>query len=116
MSEGSSPTVAAGLLPLLETCEQRIGYTFSDKGLLRAALTHASGADNRLASNERLEFLGDAIMGAVVCELLFHQFPEYLEGDLTRIKSIGFDCQYSIAEGLKETWDWYGANAAVAAQ
>jgi ribonuclease-3 len=73
---------------LLETCERRIGYTFSDKCLLRAALTHASGADNRLASNERLEFLGDAIMGAVVCELLFHQFPEYLEGDLTRIKSI----------------------------
>jgi len=41
-----------------------------------------------LASNERLEFLGDAILGAVVCESLYQQYPEYLEGDLTRIKSI----------------------------
>ncbi|NQU25345.1 MAG: ribonuclease III, partial [Candidatus Nealsonbacteria bacterium] len=56
---------------LLEGCEQRIGYTFADKRLLRAALTHASGAEHRLASNERLEFLGDAILGAVVCEWLY---------------------------------------------
>jgi ribonuclease-3 len=41
-----------------------------------------------LGSNERLEFLGDAILGAVVCDLLYHQYPEYLEGDLTRLKSI----------------------------
>ena len=73
---------------LLAECEQRIGYVFKDKALLQAALTHASGAEHRLASNERLEFLGDAILGAVVCELLFQQYPEYLEGDLTRIKSI----------------------------
>ena len=46
------------------------------------------GADHRLASNERLEFLGDAILGAVVCEQLFRKFPDYLEGDLTRIKSV----------------------------
>ncbi len=73
---------------LLRGCEERVGYVFSDKNLLRAALTHASGAEHRLLSNERLEFLGDAILGAVVCELLFHQYPQYLEGDLTRIKSI----------------------------
>ncbi|MCE5302104.1 MAG: ribonuclease III [Planctomycetaceae bacterium] len=72
----------------LDTLQQRIGYEFHDKGLLLSALTHASGAEHRLASNERLEFLGDAILGAVVCELLYRQFPEYLEGDLTRIKSI----------------------------
>ena len=53
--------------------------TLGLKPLLQAALTHASGADNRLGSNERLEFLGDAILGAVVCELLFHQYPDYLE-------------------------------------
>jgi len=76
------------LLAHLENCEKRIGYVFSDKGLLQAALTHASGAEHRLASNERLEFLGDAILGAVVCELLYHQYPEYLEGDLTKIKSV----------------------------
>ncbi|MEN6405850.1 MAG: ribonuclease III [Thermoguttaceae bacterium] len=73
---------------LLDTLQQRISYEFHDRGLLLSALTHASGAEHRLASNERLEFLGDAILGAVVCELLYRQFPEYLEGDLTRIKSI----------------------------
>jgi ribonuclease-3 len=72
----------------LAECERRIGYKFSDKNLLRAALTHASGAQHRLASNERLEFLGDAVLGATVCELLYHQYPEHLEGDLTKIKSI----------------------------
>ncbi len=46
------------------------------------------GPTTGLASNERLEFLGDAILGAVVCELLFRKFPDYLEGDLTKIKSI----------------------------
>ena len=71
----------------LERCERRIGYEFRNKELLREALTHASGAEHRLASNERLEFLGDAILGAIVCELLFHRYPEYLEGDLTKVKS-----------------------------
>jgi ribonuclease-3 len=80
---------AASIAPLdLSECERRIEYVFRDKLLLRAALTHASGAQHRLGSNERLEFLGDAIMGAVVCELLFHQYPDYLEGDLTKVKSV----------------------------
>lgn len=65
-----------------------LGYEFRDQDLLREALTHASGANHRLASNERLEFLGDAILGAVVCESLFRKFPDYQEGDLTRIKSV----------------------------
>jgi ribonuclease-3 len=69
-------------------CEARLGYTFTDKALLLAALTHASGALHRLKSNERMEFLGDAILGFVVCERLFQLFPDYLEGDLTKIKSI----------------------------
>jgi ribonuclease III len=72
----------------LEKLEGRIGYVFKNKALLLSSLTHASGAEHRLASNERLEFLGDAILGAVVCELLFHQYPEFLEGELTRLKSI----------------------------
>ena len=71
----------------LDLCQQQIGYTFQDRELLRSALTHASGARHRLDSNERLEFLGDAILGAVICESLFHRFPECLEGELTRIKS-----------------------------
>jgi ribonuclease III len=87
----STDRVNASDLPddaLLQKLEQRIGYEFKDKSLLLASLTHASGAEHRLASNERLEFLGDAILGAVVCELLFHQYPEFLEGELTRLKSI----------------------------
>ncbi|MCS7238361.1 MAG: ribonuclease III [Thermoguttaceae bacterium] len=71
----------------LNECERRIGYVFRDKKLLRAALAHASGVSSRLESNERLEFLGDAILGAVVCEILYRRFPTYLEGELTRLKS-----------------------------
>ena len=71
-----------------DVCQEVLRYTFRDPLLLRAALTHASGAEHRLASNERLEFLGDSILGAVVCDLLYRRFPEYLEGELTRIKSV----------------------------
>ena len=89
MSMDDQAVCPASELPtLLANCEQRVGYEFQDKGLLQAALTHASGAEHRLASNERLEFLGDAILGAVVCEVLFHQYPQHLEGDLTKIKSV----------------------------
>ncbi|MFO7904324.1 MAG: ribonuclease III, partial [Pirellulaceae bacterium] len=72
----------------LDACQERIEYQFRDVGLLKAALTHASGADHPRASNERLEFLGDAILGAIVCEMLFHQYPEHQEGNLTKIKSV----------------------------
>lgn len=72
----------------LSLCESIIDYHFADQSLLLSALTHASGAEHRLASNERLEFLGDAILGGIVCELLYQRFPDYLEGDLTKIKSI----------------------------
>lgn len=70
-----------------ELCQQRIEYRFQDVELLKSALTHASGAINRLASNERLEFLGDAVLGFTICEWLFKQHTEYLEGELTQIKS-----------------------------
>jgi ribonuclease-3 len=88
MALGPQPESDAELAAHLAACEERIGHQFADRTLLRAALTHASGAEHRLSSNERMEFLGDAILGAVVCELLYHQYPDYLEGDLTRIKSI----------------------------
>jgi ribonuclease-3 len=73
---------------VLEECQVAVGYRFARPELLRAALTHASSADSRLASNERLEFLGDSVLGLVVCERLFRHFPDYLEGDLTKIKSV----------------------------
>lgn len=71
----------------VDLCQERIGYRFTDRGLLQSALTHASGAANRLESNERLEFLGDSILGFTICEGLFKAHPEYLEGELTQIKS-----------------------------
>ncbi len=72
----------------LSACERSLGYQFRDRLLLRRCLTHSSIARTRLDSNERLEFLGDAILGTIVCELLFHRFPEKTEGELTRIKSV----------------------------
>nr|WP_231615545.1 ribonuclease III [Novipirellula artificiosorum] len=71
----------------IEQCQQIIGYRFRDPSLLLSALTHASGASHRLDSNERLEFLGDAVLGLTVCQWLYEEYPEYNEGDLTKIKS-----------------------------
>lgn len=71
----------------LQGVQKAIGYAFRDPTLLSAALTHASSADCRLHSNERLEFVGDAILGMVVCTELYRRFPDYLEGELTKIKS-----------------------------
>ena len=73
---------------ILQRCEGRIGYRFVDRDLLCSALTHSSGATSRVQSNERLEFLGDAILGMVVCHKLFEAYPNLLEGELTRIKSV----------------------------
>jgi ribonuclease-3 len=72
----------------LKQCQEVIGYRFQQPELLQAALTHASGATDRLASNERLEFLGDAVLGLVVCEQLFHRYPQYMVGELTKLKSV----------------------------
>ena len=72
---------------ILEECQNAIGYRFHRIDLLRAALTHTSGADTRADSNERLEFLGDSVLGLVCCEQLYLRFPDYQEGDLTKIKS-----------------------------
>jgi len=72
----------------LEDCQKAIGYQFNQVDLLKSALTHASGVDSRLASNERLEFLGDSILGLICCEYLYHRFPDLHEGDMTKIKSV----------------------------
>lgn len=72
---------------VLEICQQRICYRFRNPALLKAALTHASLADHRADSNERLEFLGDAVLGLVLCHALFERLPQAMEGDLTKIKS-----------------------------
>lgn len=71
----------------LDKAEKILGYSFRDRSLLSQALTHASVADDRLQSNERLEFLGDAVLGYIVCEELYRQYDDLLEGELTKIKS-----------------------------
>jgi ribonuclease-3 len=71
--------------------EERLGVRFKDRSLLRLALTHSSylneNPSESLESNERLEFLGDAILGAGIGHHLFHGAPEAEEGDLTAIRS-----------------------------
>jgi ribonuclease-3 len=86
-SQPSTPPTE-GVSDPLENCQIAADYRFSNPELLRGALTHASGANTRLSSNERLEFLGDSILGFVACEELFRRFPEYQEGDLTKMKSV----------------------------
>ncbi len=75
----------------LNDLEQQIGVRFHDPNLLLQALTHRSFANENAADeigdNERLEFLGDAILDFIVGEMLFHRFPEMPEGDLTRLRS-----------------------------
>jgi ribonuclease-3 len=73
---------------ILQQIEQIIGYKFSNRNLLSKAFAHSSAVDDRLFSNERLEFLGDSVLAVVICRALFEQFPGYMEGDLTKIKSM----------------------------
>jgi ribonuclease III len=70
-----------------ERAEKILGHRFKNHQLLKEALTHASIADRRLESNERMEFLGDAVLDLIICEALYLKFPEYQEGDLTKVKS-----------------------------
>jgi len=68
--------------------EERIGYKFADKALLERALTHISalsgGPQNRSGSYQRLEFLGDHVLGLVISEMLYRAFPRANEGELSR--------------------------------
>lgn len=73
---------------ILAACQKTIGYTFKKPEFLLAALTHSSSANSRAASNERMEFLGDSVLGLVTCEQLYEMYPDYQEGDLTKLKSV----------------------------
>ena len=87
------------------TLEQKIGYTFRDKALLDNALTHSSYANEHrekgAASNERLEFLGDSILGLIVADHLYRTRPDLPEGDLTRIRA-ALVCENSLVDVAKE--------------
>ena len=86
--------------------EKRTGVTFKDKDLLRTAFTHRSYLNENRKSgtehNERLEFLGDAVLELIVTEHLFAQFPDKPEGDLTSYRSalVNANTLSSVAEGL----------------
>ena len=74
-------------LARIEQIEDVIGYRFTDRSLLERAFVHSSVASCRLESNERLEFLGDSVLGLVACQRIFDLYPDLLEGDMTKIKS-----------------------------
>ena len=75
----------------MKTLESKLGYTFEDISLLENALTHSSCANEsqgKLHSNERLEFLGDSILGMVVADHLYRNHPDLPEGELTRARAL----------------------------
>ncbi len=82
----------AELATSLDTLESKLGYTFADRSLLANALLHRSHihvtGQDRESSNERLEFLGDAVLGLVANEELYQRYPDRSEGDLTKMKSL----------------------------
>lgn len=72
---------------MLGELQDRLGYRFRDSSLLQRAMTHSSARGDDQPANERLEFLGDALVGLVISEHLFRSFPALPEGRMTRIKS-----------------------------
>ena len=85
---------------MIKDLEAALGYKFQNITLLQNALTHSSYANERwhnsLLSNERLEFLGDSILGMVVAEYLYRTFPDRPEGELTRMRA-DMVCETSLA-------------------
>lgn len=73
--------------PLIRKAEKILGHVFKDPSLVRRAVTHASVAEQRLDSNERMEFLGDSVLGLIVAERVYQRYPTFLEGEMTKIKS-----------------------------
>lgn len=86
---------------MLSDFEKKLGYSFQNKELLKNALTHSSYANEHrregITSNERLEFLGDAILGLVVAEHLYKIHPDKPEGELTKLRA-ELVCEGSLAE------------------
>jgi ribonuclease-3 len=82
----------AALEKSFQDLEAKLGYSFTDRSLLRNALLHRSHVhvtgQDRERSNERLEFLGDAVLGLIVNEDLYQKYPDRSEGDLTKMKAL----------------------------
>ena len=86
----------------MQTLEEKLGYHFQNIALLENALTHSSYANEHkaagLESNERLEFLGDSVLGMVVADYLYRNCPTLPEGDLTRLRA-GLVCEGNLVAG-----------------
>ena len=88
----------------MESLEKKLGYSFRDRALLAEALNHSSYANEHrdsLGSNERLEFLGDSVLGFVSAEYLFQGHRDLPEGDLTRMRA-ALVCEQSLYEVARE--------------
>lgn len=88
----------------MKNLEENLRYTFTDKKLLENALTHSSFANEKhsaFGSNERLEFLGDAVLSIVVADYLYKTFPDVAEGELTKLRA-SLVCERALCEFSKE--------------
>jgi len=88
----------------MKSLEEKLGYSFQDRSLLEHALTHSSYANEsrgRCTSNERLEFLGDSVLGMVVADHLYRTCPDMPEGELTRTRA-ALVCEESLVEVAEE--------------
>lgn len=88
----------------MKSLEEKLGYSFQNISLLEHALTHSSYANEsrgRYTSNERLEFLGDSVLGMVVADHLYRTCPDLPEGDLTRTRA-ALVCEESLVEVAQE--------------
>ena len=84
----------------MATIEDKIGYNFKNKAYLMEALTHSSFANerhNKIKCNERMEFLGDAVLSIISANYLFHRFPDMPEGDLSKLRS-SLVCTQSLSD------------------
>ena len=92
---------------MIKDLETAIGYRFANISLLQNALAHSSYANERwhnsLMSNERLEFLGDSVLGMVVADYLYRTRQDWPEGELTRFRA-NLVCEGSLLVAAKE-WD-----------
>ena len=89
----------------LKEFQKKIGYQFQQEGLLRQALTHSSYANEhrmkKLSDNERLEFLGDAVLEIVSSDFLYKAYPDKSEGDLTKLRA-SLVCEPTLAICTRE--------------
>lgn len=85
--------------------QDKIGYTFRNPVLFRKAMTHSSYANEQrfrhIQNNERLEFLGDSVLGFVTADYLYNQYPELPEGELTKLRA-AIVCEHTLCQIAKE--------------